>query len=121
MGMALEADVRTIRTTRGPIRVRDTGGEGQPVLLVHSLLLDGGLYDRLRPLLVARGLRCLVPDLPLGAHAEPMLPGGGQKTVELDDEWTVVTLDDSRAAHWEHSIAVTDDGPWILTAPEDSR
>ena len=74
MGVALEADVRTIRTTRGPVRVRDTGGQGQPVLLVHSLLLDGGLYDRLRPLLVAQGFRCVVPDLPLGAHAEPMLP-----------------------------------------------
>ncbi len=50
---------------------------------------------------------------------EPMLTLGGNKTDELDDGWTVVTLDGSRAAHWEHSVAVTDDGPWILTAPED--
>ncbi|HEX4252574.1 MAG TPA: alpha/beta hydrolase [Pseudonocardia sp.] len=75
MAVAIGADVRTVRTTRGPVRVRDTGGDGPPVLLVHSLLVDGGLYDRLRPLLVARGFRCLVPDVPLGAHAEPMVPG----------------------------------------------
>jgi methionyl aminopeptidase len=50
---------------------------------------------------------------------EPMLTLGDPDTKELDDGWTVVTLDGSRAAHWEHSVAVTEDGPWILTAPED--
>ncbi|MDQ1538418.1 MAG: methionyl aminopeptidase, partial [Actinomycetota bacterium] len=34
----------------------------------------------------------------------------------LDDGWTVVTQDGSRAAHWEHSVAVTDDGIFVLTA-----
>jgi methionyl aminopeptidase len=33
----------------------------------------------------------------------------------LDDEWTVITADGTRAAHWEHTVAVTDDGPRILT------
>jgi methionyl aminopeptidase len=33
----------------------------------------------------------------------------------LEDEWTVVTSDGSRAAHWEHTVAVMDDGPRILT------
>jgi methionyl aminopeptidase len=47
---------------------------------------------------------------------EPMLTLGSKKTVVLDDEWTVATADGSRAAHWEHSVAVTDDGPRILTA-----
>jgi methionyl aminopeptidase len=51
---------------------------------------------------------------------EPMLTGGGGETVELDDGWTVVTADGSRAAHWEHTVAITDDGPWILTAAEDA-
>ncbi|OBA91271.1 type I methionyl aminopeptidase [Mycobacteriaceae bacterium 1482268.1] len=46
---------------------------------------------------------------------EPMLTLGTTKTVELDDNWTVVTADGSRAAHWEHTVAVTDDGPRILT------
>jgi methionyl aminopeptidase len=48
---------------------------------------------------------------------EPMLTGGTDETDELADGWTVVTSDGSRAVHWEHSVAVTDDGPRILTAP----
>ncbi|CAA0117492.1 Methionine aminopeptidase 1 [Mycolicibacterium vanbaalenii] len=47
---------------------------------------------------------------------EPMLTLGTTKTVVLSDEWTVVTADGTRAAHWEHTVAVTDDGPRILTA-----
>ena len=46
---------------------------------------------------------------------EPMLTLGTGKTVVLDDEWTVTTADGSRAAHWEHTVAVTEDGPRILT------
>lgn len=46
---------------------------------------------------------------------EPMLTLGTGKTVVLDDEWTVTTADGSRAAHWEHTVAVTDAGPRILT------
>ncbi len=48
---------------------------------------------------------------------EPMLTGGTEETVELEDGWTVVTADGSRAAHWEHTVAITEDGPWVLTAP----
>lgn len=48
---------------------------------------------------------------------EPMLTLGGERTEELDDGWTVVTVDGSRAAHWEHTVAITEDGPWVLTAP----
>ncbi len=46
---------------------------------------------------------------------EPMLTLGKGKTVVLDDEWTVTTADGSRAAHWEHTVAVTESGPRILT------
>ncbi|MGV0851679.1 type I methionyl aminopeptidase [Mycolicibacterium phlei] len=46
---------------------------------------------------------------------EPMLTLGTTRTSILDDEWTVVTTDGSRAAHWEHTVAVTEDGPRILT------
>ena len=49
---------------------------------------------------------------------EPMLTLGDPDTDELTDGWTVVTADGKRAAHWEHSVAITDDGPWILTDPE---
>lgn len=48
---------------------------------------------------------------------EPMVCARGNQTTVLDDGWTVVTVDGSRAAHWEHTIAVTDDGPQILTLP----
>lgn len=46
---------------------------------------------------------------------EPMLTLGTSDTTELDDGWTVVTDDGTRAAHWEHTVAVTADGPRILT------
>jgi methionyl aminopeptidase len=46
---------------------------------------------------------------------EPMLTLGTSKTVVLEDNWTVVTADESRAAHWEHTVAVTEDGPRVLT------
>jgi methionyl aminopeptidase len=47
---------------------------------------------------------------------EPMVTLGSGDTHVLDDEWTVVTTDGSRAAHWENSVAVTDGGLWVLTA-----
>jgi methionyl aminopeptidase len=48
---------------------------------------------------------------------EPMVNLGRAGTRELDDGWTVVTLDGSRSAHFEHTIAITDDGPEVLTLP----
>jgi methionyl aminopeptidase len=48
---------------------------------------------------------------------EPMVCAGRNATAVLDDGWTVVTVDGSWAAHWEHTVAVTDDGPEILTLP----
>ena len=46
---------------------------------------------------------------------EPMFTLGAHDTRIEADDWTVVTADGSLAAHFEHSIAVTDDGPQILT------
>jgi methionyl aminopeptidase len=48
---------------------------------------------------------------------EPMLTLGTERTVELPDGWTVITEDGSRAAHWEHTVAITEDGPKVLTVP----
>jgi len=48
---------------------------------------------------------------------EPMVNAGGRETKLLDDQWSVVTADGSLSAHFEHTIAVTDDGPEILTLP----
>lgn len=60
------------------------------------------------------------PRLPVGGvlAIEPMLTAGTAETRTLDDDWTVVTADGARAVHWEHSVAITEDGPWVLTAPD---
>jgi methionyl aminopeptidase len=47
---------------------------------------------------------------------EPMITAGNPATKTLRDKWTVVTLDGSLSAHFEHTIAVTDQGPVVLTA-----
>jgi methionyl aminopeptidase len=47
---------------------------------------------------------------------EPMVTAGDWRTKQLDDKWTVVTADGSMAAHFEHTVAVTDNGPVVLTA-----
>jgi len=52
---------------------------------------------------------------------EPMVTLGSADTRVLEDDWTVVTTDGSRAAHWENSVAVTDDGIWVLTALDGGR
>ena len=52
---------------------------------------------------------------------EPMVTLGSAETDVLDDDWTVVTQDGSRAAHWENSVAVTDAGLWVLTALDGGR
>jgi methionyl aminopeptidase len=58
----------------------------------------------------------LVPGLALAI--EPMVTAGDPATVELEDGWTVVTKDGSRAAHFEHTVAITPEGPWVLTAED---
>lgn len=47
---------------------------------------------------------------------EPMLTMGKRHTRLLEDDWTVVTADGSRSAHFEHTFTLTPDGPWVLTA-----
>jgi methionyl aminopeptidase len=46
---------------------------------------------------------------------EPMVNAGGAGVRSLDDGWTVVTADGSRSAHFEHTVAITPDGPLVLT------
>lgn len=60
-----------------------------------------------------RGVR-LTPGMALAI--EPMLTLGSPAVVERPDGWTVVTADGRRAAHFEHTVAITPDGPWVLTA-----
>lgn len=52
---------------------------------------------------------------------EPMITLGSRATQELDDGWTVSTVDGSWAAHWEHTVAIMSDGPFVLTAEDGGR
>lgn len=86
--------------------VREYGGHG----IGRSLHEDPFIQNFGRP---GRG-----PDLRPGLviAIEPMLMLGQEQTRVLADEWTVVTADGSLAAHFEHTVAVTEDGPEVLTA-----
>ncbi|WP_121391005.1 type I methionyl aminopeptidase [Actinokineospora cianjurensis] len=88
--------------------VREYGGHG----IGSAMHMDPFLPNYGKP---GKGPRLRVG---MAIAIEPMLTLGVEETVELEDGWTVVTADGSRAAHWEHTVAVTDDGPWVLTAPE---
>jgi methionyl aminopeptidase len=52
---------------------------------------------------------------------EPMITLGSRSTEQLADGWTVATVDGSWAAHWEHTVAILEDGPWVLTAEDGGR
>ncbi|MEU5848044.1 type I methionyl aminopeptidase [Saccharopolyspora shandongensis] len=80
-----------------------------------------GTQMHMEPFLPNLGKPGRGPKLRVGMAiaVEPMLTLGSADTEELDDAWTVVTDDGSRAAHWEHTVAITEDGPWVLTAAED--
>jgi len=86
--------------------VREYGGHG----IGRSLHEDPFIQNFGRP---GRG-----PDLRPGLviAIEPMLMLGEERTRVLADEWTVVTADGSLAAHFEHTVAVTENGPEVLTA-----
>jgi methionyl aminopeptidase len=55
----------------------------------------------------------LVPGLTIAI--EPMVNVGGPATRQMPDKWTIVTLDGSLSAHFEHTVAITDGGPRVLT------
>ncbi len=76
-----------------------------------------GRQMHMEPFLANEGAPGKGPRLVVGSvlAIEPMLTLGTSDTKILDDEWTVVTTDGSRAAHWEHTVAVTEDGPRVLT------
>jgi methionyl aminopeptidase len=65
-----------------------------------------------------RGLRL---EVGLALAIEPMVNEGGPETRVLDDGWTVVTRDGSRSAHFEHTVAITPQGPEVLTLLDGAR
>lgn len=76
-----------------------------------------GREMHLDPFLPNEGKPGKGPRLVIGSTLaiEPMLTLGTVDTSVLGDDWTVVTDDGTRSAHWEHTVAVTADGPRILT------
>ena len=58
----------------------------------------------------------LMPGLTIAI--EPMVNIGSAATRTMPDRWTVVTVDGSRSAHFEHTVAITENGPRILTAAD---
>jgi methionyl aminopeptidase len=108
---AVQTEVRRHGGKRRYGIVTGYGGHG----IGTEMHQDPHLLNHGRP---GRGPR-LVPGLALAI--EPMLTLGGNKTAELDDEWTVVTVDGSSAVHVEHTFALLDDGVWVLTATDGGR
>src|SRR5258707_715868 len=93
---------RTLRVLAGAVRPGITTAELDAI--AEAEIRGAGRGPRLRP-----GMALAI---------EPMVMLGGPETVLLADEWTVVTADGSRAAHFEHTVAITPDGPWVLTAED---
>lgn len=99
---------------RAPARygiVTGYGGHG----IGSEMHQDPHLLNHGRP---GRGPR-LVPGMALAI--EPMLTLGRPRTAVLADDWTVVTVDGSVAVHVEHTVALLDDGVWVLTAEDGGR
>jgi methionyl aminopeptidase len=113
-------------------RLSDIGAAVEAVVRPHGYgLVDGytghgigrAMHERpdgpyLAPHGPGRGME-LEPGIVLAI--EPMVTLGDADVTELADGWTVVTLDGTPAAHWEHTVAVTPDGPWVLTALDGGR
>lgn len=103
LGTAIENVVRT----RGPYGiVEEYGGHGIGTAM-HQDPHVMNYRTRVRGPKLVSGL-CLA--------VEPMITMGSPETYVLEDEWTVKSSDGSLAAHFEHSVAITDDGPVVLTA-----
>jgi methionyl aminopeptidase len=92
--------------------------EGQGIGIVRDLVGHGiGREVHEEPQVPNVGRAGQGPELRAGMvlAIEPMLSLGTDRIRTLDDRWTVVTQDGSRAAHFEHTVAITDEGPRILT------
>jgi pimeloyl-ACP methyl ester carboxylesterase len=59
---------------QGTVRYRDTRGDGEPIVFVHGLLVNGSLWRKVIPSLRSAGYRCIAPDWPLGSHLPAMKP-----------------------------------------------
>lgn len=95
--------------------------EGVPLGILEDYVGHGiGTAMHMDPDVLNYSVRNREPRLRTGMviAIEPMLTAGGPEVRELDDGWTVVTEDGSRAAQWEHTVALVPGGVWVLTAPD---
>jgi len=115
VGSAIETSVLDARVQR------QKGGPPVRYGIVEDYVGHGiGTSMHMDPHVPNYAVRGKGPVVPVGATLaiEPMVTLGGIETRTLDDEWTVVTTDGARAAHWEHTVAVTATGLWVLTAED---
>ena len=117
-----------ITLPQGSIHYRETGpADGPTVFLVHGILVDARIWDRLVPELAAAGLRVVVPDLPLGSHRVPraagadLSPGGvaallGDLLEALDRHDVTVVANDSGGAFTQILLASDHPGARRITA-----
>ncbi len=103
VGFAVESFVKT----HGFSVVRDLVGHG----IGRAMHEAPEVRNYGRP---GRGLR-LQPGMVIAI--EPMVNAGRPEVSTLDDGWTIVTRDHSLSAHFEHTVAITSDGPQVLTLP----
>jgi methionyl aminopeptidase len=103
IGLAVEASARA----RGFQVVREYGGHG----------IGRSMHEE--PSVPNHGPGGHGPVLEAGMTLaiEPMLTAGTWRTEPQDDGWTVNTADGKLAAHWEHTVAITEDGAQVLTLP----
>lgn len=117
---------RGIDVARAGNRLTDIAGAIQPYVESNGFSVVRDLYGHgigrqlhEDPLLPHYGPAGRGPLLRSGIviTIEPMITAGKQEWRTMPDQWTVVTLDGSRAAQFEHTVAITDNGPEILTVP----
>jgi len=124
MAVTREALVRGIEAARAGNRIGDISHavqshvESEGFSVVRALVGHGiGRQMHEEPPVPNHGKPGTGPELKAGMviAIEPMVNAGGFDVVTLDDGWTIVTKDGSLSAHFEHTVAVTEDGPVILS------
>lgn len=108
IGIAIEEAI--VNEPGEPIGIlRDYAGHGigSEMHMEPDVLNYGARYPR--PIKIKPGMCFCI---------EPITSRGSEETIVLDDEWTVVTADNSNTCQWEHMVAVHENGIWVMTAPD---
>ncbi|MEB3980727.1 alpha/beta hydrolase [Mycobacterium sp. 663a-19] len=102
----------TIDTSAGTIHYEATGPEdGRPVVFVHGYMMGGDLWRQVGKRLGARGLRCIAPTWPLGAHPQPLRPGADRTITGVAD----IVAEALTALELEDVVLVGNDTGGVVT------